>query len=54
MTSATCRSPATGSKSSEQDIRSDLNRLGSEPAIRKLSIDAGLGELGEPIVLPAR
>jgi hypothetical protein len=36
------------------DIRSDLNRLGSEPAIRKLSIDAGLGQLGEPIVLPAR
>lgn len=41
-------------ESTEQDLRSDLNRLGSEPAIRKLSIDAGLGELGEPIVLPAR
>lgn len=41
-------------ESAEMDIRSDLNRLGSEPAIRKLSIDAGLGELGEPIVLPAR
>ena len=37
-----------------QDLRSDLSRLGSEPAIRKLSIDAGLGQLGEPIVLPAR
>jgi len=41
-------------EASEQDIRSDLNRLGSEPAIRKLAIDAGLGQLGEPIVLPAR
>ncbi len=37
-----------------QDLRSDLSRLGSEPAIRKLSIDSGLGQLGEPIVLPAR
>jgi hypothetical protein len=37
-----------------QDLRSDVSRLGSEPAIRKLAIDAGLGQLGEPIVLPAR
>lgn len=36
------------------DLRSDLNRLGREPAIRKLAIDAGLGQLGEPLVLPAR
>lgn len=36
------------------DIHSDLNRLGTEPAIRKLGLDAGLGQLGEPIVLPAR
>jgi len=36
------------------DLRSDLNRLGHEPAIRKQSIDAGLGQLGEPLVLPAR
>ena len=41
-------------ESREQDLRSDLNRLGSEPAIRKLSMDAGLSQLGEPIVLPAR
>src|SRR6476620_1210484 len=33
------------------DVRSDLNRLGREPAIRKLRIDAGLGQLGEPLVL---
>jgi len=41
-------------ESRQQDLRSDLNRLGSEPAIRKLSMDAGLSQLGEPIVLPAR
>lgn len=37
-----------------QDLRSDLGRLGREPAVRKLALDAGLGQLGEPIVLPAR
>jgi hypothetical protein len=36
------------------DVRSDLNRLGREPAVRKLAIDAGLGQLGEPLVVPAR
>lgn len=38
----------------EQEVRNDLNRLGQEPAIRKLSIDAGLTQLGEPLVLPGR
>jgi len=38
----------------EADVRSDLNRLGREPAIRKLAIDDGLGQLAEPIVIPAR
>ena len=37
-----------------QDLRSDLSRLGSEPAIRKLSLNAGLGQLDDPIVLVAR
>jgi hypothetical protein len=37
-----------------QEIHSDLSRLGREPAVRKLALDEGLGELGEPIVLPAR
>jgi hypothetical protein len=41
-------------ESRAQDLRSDLSRLGSEPAVRKLSLDAGLGQLGEPVVLPAR
>lgn len=35
-------------------VRSDLDRLGREPAIRKMAIDDGLGQLPEPIVLPAR
>ncbi len=37
-----------------QDLRSDLSRLGREPAVRKLGLDAGLGQLAEPVVLPAR
>jgi hypothetical protein len=36
------------------ELQSDLNRLGREPAIRKLALDAGLGPLTAPIVLPAR
>ncbi len=36
------------------ELQSDLHRLGREPAVRKLGIDAGLGQLDEPIVLPAR
>jgi hypothetical protein len=38
----------------EGDVRSNLSRLGREPAVRKLAIDAGLGQLSEPLVLPAR
>jgi hypothetical protein len=37
-----------------EDVQSDLNRLGREPAIRKMAIDDGLGQLAAPIVLPAR
>jgi cell division protein FtsL len=36
------------------ELQSDLNRLGRGPAIRKLALDAGLGQLTAPIVLPAR
>ena len=36
------------------EVRSDLNRLGREPAIRKQAIDAGLGQLSEPLVVTAR
>jgi len=36
------------------DLHSDVERLGSEPAIRKEALDAGLGQLGAPVILPAR
>ncbi len=39
----------------EQDqLRSDLYRLGREPAIRKVALDAGLGQLVDPLIVPAR
>jgi hypothetical protein len=41
-------------ESERRDVSSDLNRLGREPAIRKLAIDAGLVPLTDPLVLPAR
>ena len=37
-----------------QDLQSDVERLRSEPAIRKQALDAGLGQLGAPVVVPAR
>jgi hypothetical protein len=37
-----------------RQVQSDLNRLGREPAIRKQSLDAGLGQLSEPLVIRAR
>jgi hypothetical protein len=37
-----------------QDLRSDVERLRSEPAIRKEALDAGLGQLGAPLLIPAR
>jgi hypothetical protein len=37
-----------------QELVSDLNRLGRAPAIRKQAIDLGLGQLVEPLVVPAR
>ena len=36
------------------DLRSDIDRLGSQPAIRKLAIDSGLDQLDAPLILPAR
>src|SRR5512146_1059242 len=36
------------------DLRSALDRLGSEPAIRKLGLDDGLGQLDAPLIIPAR
>ena len=40
--------------SQRQELLSDLNRLGREPAVRKLAIDYGLFPLAEPVVLRAR
>jgi hypothetical protein len=37
-----------------QELRNQLNRLGKAPAIKALAIDAGLGPLPEPVVVPAR
>jgi hypothetical protein len=37
-----------------QDLRSDVDRLRGEPAIRKQALDAGLGQLGAPLLIPAR
>ena len=37
-----------------QELTSDLNRLGAEPAIRKLGLDSGLGQLDAPLIIPAR
>jgi hypothetical protein len=37
-----------------QDLVSDVERLRSEPAIRKEALDAGLGQLGAPLIIPAR
>jgi hypothetical protein len=34
-------------------IRSDLYRLGREPAVRKQALDAGLGQLVDPLIVAA-
>ena len=38
----------------QQELLSDLNRLGREPAIRRQAIDLGLGPLGEPLIVRSR
>ncbi|MEZ0240655.1 MAG: hypothetical protein ACAH65_07655 [Chloroflexota bacterium] len=37
-----------------QDARSDVERLRGGPAIRKGALDLGLGQLGTPLIVPAR
>jgi hypothetical protein len=37
-----------------QDLRSDVDRLRSEHAIRKQALDAGMGQLGAPIIVEPR
>jgi cell division protein FtsB len=38
----------------QQDLVTNINRLGSGPAIRKQALDAGLSALAAPIVVPVR
>jgi hypothetical protein len=35
----------------KQELLTDLNRLGQEPAVRKLAIDAGLTQLQAPLIV---
>ncbi|HEX5591127.1 MAG TPA: hypothetical protein VFX65_12630 [Candidatus Limnocylindrales bacterium] len=37
-----------------RELRSDIGRLGAEPAVRKLGLDSGLGQLDAPLIVPAR
>ena len=48
------RSERAELEATEVDLRSRLDRLGREPAIRKLATDAGRSQLGQPVVVPAR
>ena len=64
--SRTCGSPTTGYDiatlqserdrldATTQDLLTNIQRLGSGPAIRKEALDAGLTPLAAPIVVPAR
>jgi hypothetical protein len=36
------------------DLVTDINRLGSGPAIRKQALDDGLSQLAAPLIVPAR
>jgi hypothetical protein len=38
----------------KQELLTDLNRLGQEPAVKKLAIDAGMTQLSAPLVVPGR
>jgi hypothetical protein len=38
----------------KQELTTDINRLGQEPAVRKMAIDAGLTQLSAPIVVGTR
>jgi hypothetical protein len=40
-------------ESQEQDLRSNLNRLANQPAVRKLALEGGLTQLDAPLVVAA-
>ena len=41
-------------QANERDLIANLSRLGGEPVIRQVALDAGLGPLVDPLVVPAR
>jgi len=51
---ASLQSESNRLQATRQDLLTDVNRLGSGPAIRKLALDAGLSPLAAPLVVPAR
>ena len=51
---ASLQSESDRLQATRQDLLTDVNRLGSGPAIRKLALDAGLSPLAAPLVVPAR
>ena len=51
---ASLQSASDRLQATRQDLLTDVNRLGSGPAIRKLALDAGLSPLAAPLVVPAR
>src|SRR6266545_1473200 len=51
---ASLQSDSDRLQATRQDLLTDINRLGSAPAIRKLALDRGLSPLAAPLVVPAR
>jgi cell division protein FtsB len=51
---ASLQSESDRLQATRQDLLTDVNRLGSGPAIRKLALDAGLSPLAAPLLVPAR
>src|SRR6266545_4156563 len=51
---ASLQSDSDRLQATRQDLLTDINRLGSGPAIRKLALDRGLSPLAAPLVVPAR
>jgi hypothetical protein len=41
-------------EATRQDLLTNINRLGSGPAIRKLALDNGLSPLAAPLIVPPR
>jgi len=37
-----------------RSLKAELSRAGQEPAVRRRALDAGLGPLVNPLVVPAR